>query len=692
MDNAPGLRRPLFWFSAIFLCALALSLCRGEICCLFVGCVVFLCSTFLKGHGRRRGLLLAGGLACLLALGLARGQRLRLERWQALAGQTVDFTGWVQEENPFVPGRGRVEGTVPLEGALCPVVLDIRGLGEELSPGSWLSGSLLVLEARQDGDARGGVSLYGIAQGEAAAIPAPDGVHPAARLVAARRELSGRAWQLSRGEDAGVVLSMVFSRQELLSRALLERMDRAGLRHLLVVSGLHLSMAVGWVLAACRQLGLGERAASLAALPAVWLMAGMAGFSVSVIRAGVMSTLWLAGRCLGRRADSLTSLAFAALLLAVLSPPVVLQTGWQLTFSATLGVLLGAEPMAGGLAQGWESRFGRPGRPARWLLESLSASICAQLGTLPVLAAAFGGFSVWGLVTTLLSMPFAAGTILLGGLGCALLPWAGTAAAGELLFAAARAMARCILAIAALADRLPGGMVPVLLPHQLALCFLAPALVLGYPLLRPRLRPSEARLLRRGLLAGAAVMLLCGWAFRRNAVVVSAGDTGSVVVAAPGGTVVLASGEGDYRQRALSAQLLRCGAAGPVVLVCPWDSSLNGILWWQQNLSPAVSLAPAAELPLLREQAAGPFLPLQAEPVEVLPGVLVSHPAPQVTCVEAAGRKVLKSWAGYGIIAGVPLAGDLLVDMDGRVYPLSPGLRPGKMPTGDTNLLLPAGR
>ena len=223
-------------------------------------------------------------------------------------------------------------------------------------------------------------------------------------------------------------------------------------------------------------------------------------------------------------------------------------------------------------------------------------------------------------------------------------------------------------------------------------------------------------------MAAALVCLYHIVYYHGGAVLISAGgDTGAVVISAPGGTLVLAEGEDAYDHRMVTSQLLRCEARGPLALVCPWDSSANGILWWELALSPVFTVAPEEETKLLYGQNVGDFLPLIEEPVEVLPDILVSHPYPEITCVEVCGRKVLKSWAGYGIIAsrialsrednaeitakpgaaetgyacGIiadkPLEGDLLIDMDGRVYPIDPGLRPGKMPTGDTNLLLPAG-
>lgn len=695
------MRRPLFCFSAFFLAALAFFLLvKGSFGLLSAACAVLLFCILLPGRfASRRGMLIAGWLACLAAFGAAKGYQARMERWGSLEGQTASFTGWVQEENPYLPGRGTVWGALQMEESgeeTSSILLDIRGMGSDLTPGGWVTGRLLISEARRSGDALGGVSLYCIALGEVEDAAAPPGAHLPADLTAFRWSASQRIWNRYRDRPAAVVLAMVFSRQDLLPREVLEQMNRAGLRHLLVVSGLHLSIAVGWIMAAFRHLPgertgtAGERIGALLSLMVVWLMAGLAGFSVSVLRAAVMSGLWLLGLVLGRRADSLTSLALAALLLAAASPPALLQTGYQLSFLATLGVLLGSGPMAAGLLDRWQSRFRKTGPLSRWVLEGFSVSLCAQLGTLPVLAAAYGQFSVWGLLTTLLAMPFAAGIILLGGVGCMLFSWWDAALPERLLLGAARGLARCVLALAGLAGRLPGGTVPVLLPYQLLLCLLVPAAVFGYLLLRPWMHPGRARMLRRGAALAAALVLLYHAAYYRDAVLISAGgDTGAVVISGPSGTLVLAGGEDAYSHRMVSSQLLRCGAQGPLALVCPWDSSANGILWWKTALSPVCIVAPEEETSLLQGQGPGDCLPLAREPAEVLPGILVSHPSPEITCVEVSGRKVLKFWAGYGIIADKLPEGDLLIDMDGRVYPASSDLRPGRMLTGDTDLLLP---
>jgi len=669
------MRRPLFWFTVSFLSALSLTLGLGGLSALPVACVGALCCVLLPAAPRvRRGMALCAAASVLLALGAAGLHQRRLAEWQQRKGRTLPFTGWVLEEDLYTWGRGRIWGQVLWEGEPRPVLLDLTtGTKEALLPGQWVAGSILVWEARSDGDAPGGISLYGAAAADPAFIPAPEGFHPLPALAALRRELSDTVYRQAPGDASALVASMLFSRRDLLPQPVLEVLNRAGVRHLTVVSGLHLSILVAWVGAACRRAGLGPRSTGLMAMGAVWITAGLAGFSLSVLRAAVAVSLYLAGRWLGRRSDGLTSLAAAALVLALASPPVVFRAGWQLTFSATLGLLLGAAPLSQWLRDRWQGWFGRVGKGAEALADGLAASIFAQLGTLPVLAVRFGTLPLWGVVTNLFVMPFVGGVLLLGGLGagCILLGW--EAPAGVLL-AGARVAGGCILWIAGAVARLPWGIIPIRFWWQLAFCLLLPAGLLGLAGFSARVTPGRLRLMRRGIALAVVVTLLFGWFYGRGEVVVDAGRrTGSAVVVVSGGTVAMVSGEGDYARRVLSEQLLRCGAEGALVLVFPWDGEANEILWWLDTFRPDAAVVPGELIPLLSAQLPGVYLGILPEGREVLPGVWVEHPMPQLVCVTAAGRRVVKSQAGYGMVTegDLPPGWDLLIDMEGRVYRLN---------------------
>lgn len=686
------MKRPLFVFCLLFLASVAAAQLGGGLSGFAPAAgVLLLCACLPRKRSRAaRQLLLCGALASLLALPLVGGLRLRLERWQRLEGQTLPFTAWVEEESPYSPGRFTLRGKAAKNGRQERVRLDLWGWTEETPlPGQWFAGEFLVLEARTDGDAPGGVTLLGVMAGEPEAISAPKGFHPLAAMAALRSRLAQRVWEESPGEATAVILGMVFSLPERIPAQRMEELNQAGLRHLLAVSGLHLSILTGWLRRRNSPEPVGIPAA-LAALLLTWLMAGLAGFSPSVLRAAGMTSLVLLGQLFSRQADSLTSLGIAGAVLCAFSPPAIFRAGFQLTFTATLGILLGNGPLLALLENGWASRFGPPGPRGGRFLGGLSVCICAQLGALPVLAALFGSFTLWGLVFTLPAIPLVTGILLLGGTGAALLSVSFLAPAGSLLLGAARVPARLFLLLGRVASYLPGTSFPVLTWWQLAFCALLPAGAFLLLARLPRMSRRRGRPVFWGSLFLAALSLGLLWLPVRMGTVVSVRDGGTVIIAAPAGTLVLDAGESGWERRALSAQLLRCGARDPLVLASSGEVSLNALAWQQQELSPAALYLRREDIGLLAGQLPGNYLPLGPEQAEVLPGVFLRQPGEGMLLVETGERKMLKSQISYAIIVQSPLLGeaDLVIDCYGGIYTGRNGPRLHRMPTGDCNLLL----
>ncbi|MDR1408786.1 MAG: ComEC/Rec2 family competence protein [Oscillospiraceae bacterium] len=114
-----------------------------------------------------------------------------------------------------------------------------------------------------------------------------------------------------------------------------------GLSHLIAVSGQHLAI---WCVAILAPLFALLRAkkrtqASIISLFVLLFMA-LTGFTDSIVRSGLMLLLTQAGTLFNRRADALNSLGFAVLLICVFSPGAAQGLGLQLSFMATLGLLM----------------------------------------------------------------------------------------------------------------------------------------------------------------------------------------------------------------------------------------------------------------------------------------------------------------------------------------------------------------
>ena len=183
---------------------------------------------------------------------------------------------------------------------------------------------------------------------------------------------------------------------------------RAGLPHILVVSGLHLSVISTGIYMLLRWLLPHRRLASGLTMAAVLFFMALVGFTPSVVRAGVMCLTMLGGQLFTRRADGLNSMGLALMILLATNPYCLLDVGLQLSFGAAGGVLCLARPI--------EARL-RSHRIWGMLASGLAVTLAASLPILPLLGYYFGEVSIVSPLANLLSVAVASVALTFGWIG-----------------------------------------------------------------------------------------------------------------------------------------------------------------------------------------------------------------------------------------------------------------------------------
>ena len=184
---------------------------------------------------------------------------------------------------------------------------------------------------------------------------------------------------------------------------------RAGIAHLLVVSGLHLTVLTNAVACLLPRRRRFLRAAVLAAVTVGFVL--LTGCSLSVLRSGIMVLFVLAAPLVDGEADPLTSLAAAALVLTAANPAAAADVGLLLSFSATLGLLLASAWLQRRAADAADEDP-HPRRAA--FLRLLLPTAAVPLATLPVLIAIGSGISVFSVAVNLLAQPLMAPLLVSG--------------------------------------------------------------------------------------------------------------------------------------------------------------------------------------------------------------------------------------------------------------------------------------
>lgn len=210
--------------------------------------------------------------------------------------------------------------------------------------------------------------------------------------------------------------------------------QRAGLSHLLAVSGLHLgTVAIGlylflsFLLCRIRPAALRidvRRIAAALVIPAVGFYVLLVGARLPSIRASVVIFCFLVAIIIRRKSDSLNVLSAAWLLVLGLWPQSLFDTSFQLSFAAAFSVVFFAPRWAEALGASFSSDKNGTGffRRARdRILQLALVSVAATVGTAPVVVWHFHQVSLSGLLSNLLAVPLASWLVVPVGIVSAVL-------------------------------------------------------------------------------------------------------------------------------------------------------------------------------------------------------------------------------------------------------------------------------
>lgn len=166
-------------------------------------------------------------------------------------------------------------------------------------------------------------------------------------------------------------------------------MRRAGIMHVVAVSGMHVSFFVSFILLL---LGKGRRQSFLC-LIIVWVFIAVTGMPHSAVRAGFMITMLLIAPIFRRENDAITSLTFALMVILIFNPFSAMSTGLQLSFGAMAGIMLFSEKIYRVLTskiknKAWE-----------YIAGILSSSFGVLVLSMPLTAIRFGSVQILSPIT-----------------------------------------------------------------------------------------------------------------------------------------------------------------------------------------------------------------------------------------------------------------------------------------------------
>ncbi len=221
-------------------------------------------------------------------------------------------------------------------------------------------------------------------------------------------------------EEYGLLSTMILGDDSLLNEETENLYQKAGISHILAISGLHISVLGMSLYQFLRKRGISYGFSGILSFFLIFSYSLMSGMAVSSQRALLMFGLLLLANERGRAYDSLSAMAFAGLFILLENPLLCFTASFQLSFAAVAGAVLFPPVLKEiwglcGKEKGKKKIKGEKYKDA--LLDSFFLCLGIQLSTMPIVLYYFFEIPLYSILVNLLILPLLSALLLLGILG-----------------------------------------------------------------------------------------------------------------------------------------------------------------------------------------------------------------------------------------------------------------------------------
>jgi len=217
--------------------------------------------------------------------------------------------------------------------------------------------------------------------------------------------------------EASLLAGILLGVDQGLSPDLQRAFNNTGTTHIIAISGFNIAILAALFATLFSHLW-GPRRGALAAVLGIAFYTLLVGAEASVLRSAIMGGSALFARQVGRRQDGLNTLGFVAGLMCIFNPFLPWDVGFQLSFAATLGLVLFASPLQEFSVSWLSTRLpqARVQAIAGPLAEYLLFTLAAQVTTLPLMAYHFGRISMISFLANPFILPAQPAVMIASGL------------------------------------------------------------------------------------------------------------------------------------------------------------------------------------------------------------------------------------------------------------------------------------
>ncbi|MBV6396052.1 MAG: hypothetical protein HFACDABA_01640 [Anaerolineales bacterium] len=267
---------------------------------------------------------------------------------------------------------------------------------------------------------------------EVTRLPGREGNFFARGLFALKTRALETIYRLFPDPEASLLAGILLGVDNGLPDDLQQAFKDTGTSHIIAISGFNIAIIAELFLALFGR-AFGKRRGAVFAGIGIVFYTLLVGADAAVVRAAVMGVTALFARHLGRRQDGINTLFGVAALMTLFNPLYISDVGFQLSFAATLGLVLYAQPLEALVARwlnrmaGAQARTGinaqetsesetRIAKTSNFISNVFLLTLAAQITTIPIMAYHFGRLSLISFIANPFILPAQPAVMILGGL------------------------------------------------------------------------------------------------------------------------------------------------------------------------------------------------------------------------------------------------------------------------------------
>ena len=302
--------------------------------------------------------------------------------------------------------------------------------------------------------AREGVYSY-ISSGEVTLLPGDGGGIYWTAVYQLKEKLLQNTHRLFNDPEASLLAGILLGVDTGLTRELQNAFKNTGTAHIIAISGFNIAIIAGVFYSTFKNI-FGERHGSTLAILGIVFYTLLVGADAAVVRAAIMGSISMIARLFGRKQFALNSLLAVAAAMCVWNPLFLWDVGFQLSFLATLGLILYAEPFSNFTSNLITRLTKQESSTLTHIInDNVVLTFAAQLTTIPIMAYHFKRISLVSFIANPFILPVQPAVMILSGL--ALFTSLVIFPLGQLLAWVAWPFAAYTIRLVELFDRVPHG-------------------------------------------------------------------------------------------------------------------------------------------------------------------------------------------------------------------------------------------